>query len=185
MATRLKEEYNKRIRDEMMKEFGYANINAVPVLKKITVNAGVGEAVANAAALEEMSEIISVITGQKPVINKAKKAISAFKIREGMDIGVSVTLRGDKMWEFFDKLVNIVFPRTKDFRGLNPKSFDGSGNYSVGIQEHTVFPEVDPNKVAKIRPLQVTIVTNAKSDKAARELLDKFGFPFVKDVNKS
>ena len=125
------------------------------------------------------------ISGQKPVVNKAKKAVSAFKIREGMEIGVSVTLRGKRMWEFFDKLVNIVLPRTKDFRGLSPKSFDGRGNYSLGIEDHVVFIEIDPNNVTKIRSLEVTIVTTAKNDKDARIFLDKFGFPFRKDVNKS
>ena len=125
------------------------------------------------------------ISGQKPVVNKAKKAVSAFKIREGMEIGVSVTLRGKRMWEFFDKLVNIVLPRTKDFRGLSPKSFDGRGNYSLGIKDHVVFIEIDPNNVTKIRSLEVTIVTTAKNDKDARIFLDKFGFPFRKDVNKS
>ena len=125
------------------------------------------------------------ISGQKPVVNKAKKAVSAFKIREGMEIGVSVTLRGKRMWEFFDKLVNIVLPRTKDFRGLSPKSFDGRGNYSLGIEDHVVFIEIDPNNVTKIRSLEVTIVTTAKNDKDARIFLDKFGFLFRKDVNKS
>ena len=119
------------------------------------------------------------------IVNKAKKAISAFKIREGMEIGVSATLRGDRMWEFFDKLVNVVLPRTKDFRGLNPKSFDGAGNYSLGVEDHTVFVEIDPNNVTKIRSLEITIVTSAKNDKDAKLLLDKFGFPFRKNVNRS
>lgn len=183
--TRLQEEYNKTYKKELMAELNLDNVMAVPTIQKIVINSGVGEAVNNSSAVEEMAEVLGAISGQKPVINKAKKAISAFKIREGLEIGVSVTLRGDKMWEFFDKLVNVVFPRTKDFRGVNPKAFDGAGNYSVGITEHTVFPEIDPNKVQKIRPLQVTIVTTTKDDKMARALLDKFGFPFKKDVNKS
>lgn len=178
--TRLREEYNKRIRPELMKEKGYTNLMAVPTLTKIVINAGVGEATTNKVALEEMTEIITKIAGQKPVLTKSKKAISAFKIREGLEIGVMVTLRGDRMWEFFDKLVNVVLPRTKDFRGLNPKAFDGSGNYALGIREHTVFPEIDPNKVQKIRPLQVVIVTSARNDDDAKTLLDKFGFPFKK-----
>lgn len=183
MAARLKEEYNNKIRGEMMKEFKYSNIMEVPRIVKISVNAGVNDATSNSSALEEMAEILTQITGQKPVITKAKKAISAFKLREGLEIGTSVTLRGDKMWEFFDKLVNVVFPRTKDFRGLSPKAFDGAGNYSLGIVEHTVFPEIDPNRVTKIRPLQVTIVTTARTNEEAKQLLDKFGFPFKQDGN--
>jgi large subunit ribosomal protein L5 len=183
--ARLKEEYNKKIKKEMIKEKGYENHMQVPTLEKIIVNVGAGEAVTNSSALEEIVEMLTLITGQKPIINKATKAISAFKVRIGMEVGVSVTLRGDRMWEFFDKLVNVAFPRTKDFRGLNPDSFDGAGNYSVGIEDHTVFVEIDPNTVAKIRSLQVTIVTTAQNDKEGKLLLDKFGFPFRKDVNRS
>lgn len=183
MAARLKEQYTTKVRGELMKENNYPNLLSVPVFKKIVVNAGVGEATTNKAALDEMIEIITNITGQKPVINKAKKAISAFKVREGLEIGVTTTLRGDKMWEFLDKLINIVLPRTKDFRGLKPTAMDGAGNYSIGITEHTVFPEIDPNKVAKIRPLQVNIVTTAKTNEDAVKLLNKFGFPFAKNVN--
>ena len=128
---------------------------------------------------------MELISGQKPVINKAKKAVSAFKLREGMEIGVSVTLRGDRMWEFFDKLVNVVLPRVKDFRGLSAKSFDKAGNYTVGLDDHTIFLEIDPNNVTKIRGLEVTIVTTAKDAKSGKMLLDKFGFPFIKDVNRS
>jgi large subunit ribosomal protein L5 len=183
--ARLREEYNKKLKKEIMKELGYENPMQVPTLQKIVVNMGAGEAITNSSALEEIVEMLTLITGQKPVVNKAKKAISAFKIRKGEEIGVSVTLRGDRMWEFFDKLVNIVFPRTKDFRGLNPKSFDGAGNFSVGIEDHTVFVEIDANQVSKIRSLQVTIVTTADNDKEGKILLDKFGFPFIKDVNRS
>ena len=183
--ARLKEEYNNKIKQELMKEGGFKNPMEVPMLKKIVVNVGAGEAVNNKTAIEEIVEILRLITGQKPVVNKAKKAVSAFKIREGMEIGVSATLRGDRMWEFFDKLVNVVLPRTKDFRGLNPKSFDGAGNYSLGVEDHTVFIEIDPNNVTKIRSLEITIVTTAKNDKDAKLLLDKFGFPFKKDVNRS
>ena len=183
--ARLKEEYNNKIKQELMKEGGFKNPMEVPMLKKIVVNVGAGEAVNNKTAIEEIVEILRLITGQKPVVNKAKKAVSAFKIREGMEIGVSATLRGDRMWEFFDKLVNVVLPRTKDFRGLSPKSFDGAGNYSLGVEDHTVFVEIDPNNVTKIRSLEITIVTTAKNNKDARLLLDKFGFPFKKDVNRS
>lgn len=183
--ARLREEYNKKMKKEMMKELGHENPMQVPTLEKIVVNIGAGEVVSNSSALEEIVEMLTLITGQKPVVNKAKKAISAFKIRQGQEVGVSVTLRGDRMWEFFDKLVNVVFPRTKDFRGLSPKSFDGAGNYSVGIEDHTVFVEIDANQVSRIRTLQVTIVTTAEDDKEGKLLLDKFGFPFIKDVNRS
>ncbi len=181
--NRLQEEYNKTVSKELMKEQSYSNVMQVPTLKKIVVNVGAGEAVDNNAALDEIVEILTRITGQKPVVNKAKKAVSAFKIRQGMEIGVSVTLRGERMWQFFDKLVNIVLPRTKDFRGLSPRSFDGAGNYSLGIEDHTVFIEIDPNNVSKIRSLEVTIVTSAMNDKDGKALLDKFGFPFTKNVN--
>ena len=183
--ARLREEYNNRIKAELMKEGDFKNVMEVPTLKKIVLNVGAGEAITNKTALEENAKILELISGQKPVINKAKKAVSAFKLREGMDIGVSVTLRGDRMWEFFDKLINIVLPRTKDFRGLSTKAFDGNGNYSLGIEDHTVFIEIDPNNVTKIRSLEITIVTTAKNDKDARLLLDKFGFPFKKNVNRS
>lgn len=182
--ARLRDEYNKTIRGDIMKEFGFSNMMEVPTLSKIVVNVGAGDAIREADALEDIIDIVTSITGQKPLVNKAKKAVSSFKVREGMDIGVSVTLRGDRMWEFFDKLVNVVFPRTKDFRGLDVNSFDGSGNYSIGIEDHTVFPEIDANNIRKIRSLQVTIVTTAKDDKAGKILLDKFGFPFKKDVNR-
>ena len=181
--NRLQEEYNKTVSKELMKEQSYSNVMQVPTLKKIVVNVGAGEAVDNKAALDEIVEILTRITGQKPVVNKAKKAVSAFKIRQGMEIGVSVTLRGERMWQFFDKLVNIVLPRTKDFRGLSPRSFDGAGNYSLGIEDHTVFIEIDPNNVSKIRSLEVTIVTSAMNDKDGKALLNKFGFPFTKNVN--
>jgi large subunit ribosomal protein L5 len=185
MSARLREQYNTKFRDELKAELGLTNVMAVPSIKKIVINSGVGEATTNKEALAEVAEIITRIAGQKPVINKAKKAIAAFKVREGMDVGVSVILRGDRMWEFLDKLINVVFPRTKDFRGVNPKAFDGAGNYSLGIIDHTVFPEIDSNKVQKIRPLQVTIVTDARNNDKAFALLNKFGFPFTKNVNKS
>jgi large subunit ribosomal protein L5 len=183
--ARLKEEYNKTIKKEIMQEKGYRNPMQVPTLEKIVINVGAGEAAENRAALDEIIEMVTLIAGQRPVVNKAKKAISSFKVRPGMEIGVSVTLRGEKMWEFFDKLVNIALPRTKDFRGLSPNSFDGAGNYSIGIEDHTVFIEIDPNSVTKIRSLQVTIVTTAKTDEEGKMLLDKFGFPFIRDVHSS
>ena len=182
--SRLRDEYKNKIRQELLKEGQISNIMQVPTLEKIVINVGVSEATTNGEAIEDVVEILTQISGQKPVINKAKKAISSFKVREGMDIGVSVTLRGERMWDFFDKLVNVVMPRTKDFRGLPVGAFDGSGNYSIGVEDHTVFPEIDANNVRKIRSLQVTIVTTAKDDELAKMFLDKFGFPFRKDVNK-
>lgn len=182
--ARLREEYNKKIKKELLKELGYSNIMEVPTLKKIVINVGAGAVLNEADALEDIIDMVTLISGQKPIVNKAKKAVSAFKVREGMDIGVSVTLRGDRMWEFFDKLVNIVFPRTKDFRGLKVSAFDGAGNYSIGIEDHTVFPEIDANNIKKIRSLEVTLVTSAKDDKSGKAFLDKFDFPFKKDVNR-
>jgi large subunit ribosomal protein L5 len=182
--SRLREEYKTKVREELLKEKEFSNIMAVPTLEKIVLNVGVSEATTDGEAIEEVVEMLAQIAGQRPVINKAKKAVSAFKVREGMDIGVSVTLRGDRMWDFFDKLINVVMPRTKDFRGLPLTAFDGAGNYSIGIEDHTVFPEIDANNVRKIRSMQVTIVTTAKEDKPAKMFLDKFGFPFREDVNK-
>lgn len=183
--ARLREEYNNRIKAELMKEGNFTNVMQVPTLKKIVVNVGAGEAISNKAALEEITKMLELISGQKPVVNRAKKAISAFKLREGMEIGVSVTLRGDRMWEFFDKLINIVLPRVKDFRGLSAKSFDKAGNYTMGVEDHTIFVEIDPNNVTKIRGMEITIVTSAQNAKDGKLLLDKFGFPFIKDVNRS
>ena len=183
--SRLQEEYKNKIKQELLKEGKFSNIMEVPTLDKIVINVGVSEATTNSDAIDDVVEILTQISGQKPIVTKAKKAVSAFKLREGLDIGVAVTLRGDRMWDFFDKLVNIVFPRTKDFRGLPVKSFDGAGNYSIGIEDHTVFPEIDSNNVRKIRSLQVTIVTTTTEDKPAKMFLDKFGFPFREDVNNS
>jgi len=181
--NRLREAYKNKYRDELKKELGLKSTMAVPNLERIVVNSGVGEAVDNKQALEDVIEIMTLITGQKPVVTSAKKAVSSFKIREGNEIGVKVTLRGDRMWDFFDKLVNITLPRVKDFHGLSPKSFDGSGNYSIGIEDHVVFPEIDPNKVQKLRSLQITLVISGNSDDNSKAFLDKFGFPFKKDGN--
>lgn len=185
MANRLKEKYDKTLRPELQKELGYKSVMQVPRLLKIVVNSGVGEAVLNGAAINEVAENLGLITGQKPVVTKARRAVSGFKIRENMEIGVAVTLRGERMWNFFDKLISVVFPRTKDFRGISPKSFDGRGNFSLGIREHTVFPEIDSNKVQKLRGLQVTLVFASKSDSDTKLFLDKFGFPFAKNVVRS
>lgn len=176
----LKEKYIKEAIPALKKELGISNDFAVPNLEKIVINTGLGEAIKNAEALGKMSEDLAIITGQKPLETKAKKAISNFDLRIGDKIGLKVTLRRDRMWNFFKKLVSIVLPRVKDFRGVSPKSFDGRGNYSLGIREHTVFPEIDPNKVDKLRSLQVIIVTTAENDKDALSLLEKLGMPFAK-----
>ncbi len=181
--NRLKEQYTKKYREELKKELDLSSNMAVPKLEKIVVNSGVGEATTNSQAIEDMAEIMMLITGQKPVVTKAKKAVSSFKVREGDEIGVKVNLRGERMWSFFDKLVNVVLPRIKDFRGLSPKAFDGSGNYSLGIEDHIVFPEIDPNKVQKIRGLQITLVFSTDNDEYSKAFLNKFGFPFKRHGN--
>ncbi|MFI5174131.1 MAG: 50S ribosomal protein L5 [Terriglobia bacterium] len=178
MAARMKEIYKKQVAPALMKEFNYKNIMAVPQIKKIVVNMGVGEAIANAKILDVASAEVSAITGQKPVIARAKKSIASFKLRAGMPIGVSVTLRGEVMFEFFDRLCNIALPRVRDFKGLSTKSFDGRGNYTLGLRDQLVFPEIDYAKVDKIRGMNVTVVTSAKTDNEARSLLKLMGMPF-------
>jgi large subunit ribosomal protein L5 len=177
---RLKEKYQKVISQELQKELKIANKMAIPNLTKIVINSGLGEAKNDKNIIDEMLRDVTQLAGQKPVVTMTKKAISNFKIREKMPIGVMVTLRGDMMWYFFDRLVAIVLPRMKDFRGIPSRSFDGRGNYALGIKEHTVFPEVDPTKVAKLRGLQVIICTNAGNDDSAFLLLQKLGMPFQK-----
>jgi large subunit ribosomal protein L5 len=179
--NRLKEKYNKSLLKELKKELSIDNEMAVPNLKKIVVNIGMGEAVKNPQSLEKMGEDLALITGQKPRVTKTYKAISNFGIRQGMDIGIMVTLRRERMWDFFDKLVSIVLPRLKDFRGVSRKAFDGFGNYSLGVVDHTVFPEVDPNKVDRIRSLQIIIVTSAGDNRKGLALLQKLGMPFAKE----
>lgn len=181
--NRLKEIYRTKYRDELKKDLGLESIMAVPTLEKIVVNCGVGEAASNAEALKDTIEMIQLVTGQKPVTTRAKKAVATFKIRQGDEIGVMTILRGERMWDFFDKLINITIPRIKDFRGLSPKAFDGSGNYSFGIEDHVVFPEVDPNKVSKIRSLQATFVFSSDDNEHSKAFLNKFGFPFTKHGN--
>lgn len=175
----LREDYKKRIVAELKKEFDYSNDFAVPNLKKIIINSGVGESITNASVMERVEEDIRVISGQKPLRTKSKKAISNFKIRKGQEIGVMVTLRGERMWDFYQKLVSIVLPRVRDFRGVERK-FDGNGNYTLGVKEYSVFPEVDLTKMDKIRGLQIVIATTAKTDKEAEALLLKLGMPFKK-----
>ena len=178
--SRLKDQYQDKIVDALMKKFGYKNKLQVPKLNKIVVNMGVGEAKENAKILEAAVKDMETITGQKAVVTKAKKSVANFKIREGMAIGCKVTLRGEKMYEFFDRLVNLALPRVRDFRGINPNAFDGRGNYALGIKEQLIFPEIEYDKIDKIRGMDVIIVTTANTDEEGRELLAQFGMPFAK-----
>ena len=181
--SRLQEEYKKNILSQMMSKFNYKNVYQIPKLQKIVLNMGIGEAKEDAKILDKAQKELSLITGQKAVKTKAKKAIANFKIREGMALGVSVTLRNKIMYEFLDRFINIAIPRIRDFRGLNSKSFDGTGNYSLGIKEQIIFPEINYDKVDKIRGLNVTICTNAKTNQEALELLKSFNMPFPATEN--
>lgn len=178
MAARLKERYQKDVAPAIAKEFAIKNPMAVPRLEKIVLNMGMGEAVANAKILDTAVAELTSIAGQKPVITKAKKSIASFKLRQGMPIGVMVTLRGERMYEFFDRLVSVALPRVRDFRGVSPKAFDGRGNYTIGIREQLIFPEIDFNKVDKLRGMNISIVTTARNDEEARALLRALGMPF-------
>lgn len=178
--SRLKERYREEVVPAMMKEFEYSNIMRVPRLKKVVVNVGVGEALDNAKALDFVVQDVATITGQQPVITRARKSIANFKLREGRSVGVKVTLRGDRMWSFLDRMMNIALPRRRDFRGVSPDSFDGRGNYSLGFREQLVFPEVSYDKIDKIRGFEVSIVTTAESDEEGYRLLALLGMPFRK-----
>jgi len=178
MATRLKEKYSKEVRKKLADEFGIKNPMAIPKVEKVVLNMGVGEAIQNIKVLDNAVDELATITGQKPVVTKAKKSIASFKLREGQSIGARVTLRGEKMYEFLDRLINVALPRVRDFRGVPTKSFDGRGNYTLGIRDHLIFPEVDPVKVDKSRGMNITIVTTAKNDEQARFLLRELGMPF-------
>ena len=178
--SRLREQYENEIKDAMIKKFGYKNPMEVPKLDKIVVNMGVGEAKENAKILEAAVKDMEAITGQKAVTTKAKNAIANFKIRENMPIGCKVTLRGEKMYEFADRLINLALPRVRDFRGVNPNAFDGRGNYALGIKEQIIFPEIEYDKVDKVRGMDIIFVTTAKTDEEARELLTLFNMPFAK-----
>ena len=178
--SRLHEQYSNQIKDAMMKKFEYSNIMQVPKLEKIVINMGVGEAKENAKLLEAAVKDMEAITGQKAVTTKAKNAIANFKIRENMPIGCKVTLRGEKMYEFADRLINLALPRVRDFRGVNPNAFDGRGNYALGIKEQIIFPEIEYDKVDKVRGMDIIFVTTAKTDEEARELLTLFNMPFAK-----
>lgn len=177
---RLKNLYEETVRPELAKELGIENIMAVPSLEKIVVNVGLGEAKNDSGILDDMEQDIALITGQKPVRTQAKKAISNFKIRAGQEIGLKVTLRGSRMWEFYDRLVNIVLPRVKDFRGVSVRAFDGNGNYTLGLKEHTIFPEIDTNKVTRPRSMQMIFVANNADNVQSRLLHTKLGMPFEK-----
>ncbi|GMQ58015.1 50S ribosomal protein L5 [Vallitalea sediminicola] len=178
--SRIKEVYNNEIVDAMMKKFNYKNKMAVPKIEKIVINMGVGEAKENRKILDSAVSDMTIIAGQKPIITKAKKSVAAFKVREGMPIGCKVTLRGSRMFEFADRLINLALPRVRDFRGVNPNAFDGRGNYALGIKEQLIFPEIEYDKVDKVRGMDIIFVTTAKTDEEARELLTLFGMPFKK-----
>ncbi|MEE8384334.1 MAG: 50S ribosomal protein L5 [Dehalococcoidia bacterium] len=180
MVPRLKERYREEVLPALMKEFGYGNVMEAPRPEKMTVNVGLGEAVSDAKVLDSAVNDVAVITGQRPVITRAKKSISNFKLREGMPIGVMVTVRGGRMWEFMDRLVNAALPRLRDFQGLSPNSFDGRGNFSLGLREQLIFPEIDYDKIDRIRGLQINIITTAKTDEEGKRLLELLGVPFAR-----
>ena len=178
MKARLREHYQKDVVPALVKEFGYKNVMAVPKLEKISINMGMGEATQNAKVLDKAADELAHISGQRPVITKAKKSIAAFKLRQGMNIGTMVTLRGDRMYEFLDRLISVALPRVRDFRGISAKAFDGRGNYTLGVREQLIFPEIDFNKVDKTRGMNISIVTTARTDEEARSLLKSMGMPF-------
>jgi len=178
MSARLKERYQKDVVPALKKEFGYTNVMAVPRIHKVVVNMGLGEATSNAKLVDTGADELARITGQKPVTRRAKKSIAAFKVRKGMPIGVMVTLRGERMWEFLDRLVTIALPRVRDFKGVSPRGFDGRGNYTLGLRDQLLFPEIDYMKVDKARGMNVSVVTTAKTDEEARKLLQFIGMPF-------
>lgn len=181
---RLKEKYNKEVVKAMMEKFGYSNVMQAPRLKKVVVNMGVGDAIQNSKALDAAASDMAIITGQRPVITKAKKSIAAFKLRQGMKIGCKVTLRGDRMYEFVDKLFNVALPRVRDFRGVSVDSFDGHGNYSLGIKEQLIFPEIEYDKIEKIRGMDIVFVISARNDEEAREFLRLMGMPFKTNIGR-
>lgn len=178
--ARLKDQYVNEIAPALMKKFGYKNVMRIPKLDKVVINVACGEAKENSKVVDAVMNDLSLITGQKPVVCKAKKSVANFKLREGMPIGVKVTLRSDKMYEFIDRLFNVAFPRVRDFKGINPNSFDGRGNYSTGIKEQLIFPEIEFDKVDKVRGMDINFITTAKTDEEAKELLTMLGAPFAK-----
>jgi large subunit ribosomal protein L5 len=178
--ARLKQVYKDQVVAQLSEQFGYANVMQVPKITKITLNMGVGEAIADKKLLENAVNDLQALSGQKVVVTKARKSVAGFKIRDGYPIGCKVTLRGERMWDFFDRLVDVAIPRIRDFRGLNPKSFDGRGNYSMGVKEQIIFPEIDYDKVDRVRGMDITITTTARTDEEGRALLAAFSFPFKK-----
>ncbi|WAS05207.1 50S ribosomal protein L5 [Gloeomargaritales cyanobacterium VI4D9] len=178
MAQRLKSQYQETVIPRLMQEFGYTNVHQVPKLVKVTVNRGLGEAAQNAKALESSLQEITLITGQKAVVTRAKKAIAGFKIRQGMPVGMMVTLRGERMYSFLERLIHLALPRIRDFRGINPKGFDGRGNYSLGLKEQLIFPEIEYDKIDKIRGMDIAIITTARTDREGLALLKALGMPF-------
>jgi len=176
--SRMKDKYNDEVAKGLMEKFSYKNVMEIPKIEKVVINMGVGEAVSNPKILDVAVNDMMIIAGQKPIVTRAKKSIAAFKIREGMPIGAKVTLRGERMYQFLDKLLNIALPRVRDFRGVSPKSFDGRGNYTMGIKEQLIFPEIEYDKIDKVRGMDIIIVTTAKTDEEARELLKLMGMPF-------
>ena len=178
--SRLHDLYNKQIRSELQEKFAYNNVMEIPKLEKIVINIGVGEATENAKTVDAAASDLEAIAGQKPIIFKAKKSLASWKIREGMPLGCKVTLRGERMYEFLDRLINIALPRVRDFRGISSTSFDGRGNYAFGVKEQLLFPEIDFEKIDRVRGMDIIVVTTAKTDEEARELLTKFGMPFKK-----
>ena len=176
--SRLRERYSKEVAPALAKEFGYKNVMAIPKIEKVVVNMGLGEATGNAKIVDTGADEVMRITGQKPVVTRAKKSIAQFKVRKGMPIGTMVTLRGDRMWEFLDRLISIALPRVRDFRGVSPRGFDGRGNYTLGLKDQLLFPEIDYMKVDKARGMNISVVTTAKSDEESRKLLQLLGMPF-------
>lgn len=182
--SRLKEKYKNEVVKAMMAKFRYKNVMQVPRLEKVVINMGVGDAIQNSKALDAAASDLATITGQRPVITKAKKSVAAFKLRQGMKIGCKVTLRGERMYDFVDKLINVALPRVRDFRGVSPDSFDGRGNYSLGIKEQLIFPEIEYDKIEKVRGMDIIFVTTAKTDEEARELLRLLGMPFRAEARR-
>jgi large subunit ribosomal protein L5 len=178
--SQLQKTYNAKVAPQLKEKFNYNNVHQIPRLKKIVLNMGLGEAIHNIKIIDSAVEELMIIAGQRPVVTRARKSIAAFKLREGMPIGCMVTLRGERMYDFFDKLVNVALPRVRDFRGISPKAFDGAGNYSLGIKEHIIFPEIDYDKIDKIKGMNISIVTSAENDEEGRELLTLMGMPFRK-----
>ena len=178
--NRLRQKYENEVKNQMVEKFGYKSVMQIPTIDKIVINMGVGDAVSNSKVLDEAVAELALITGQKPVITRAKKSIAGFRLREGMPIGCKVTLRGERMYDFLDKLVSVSLPRVRDFRGVSKKSFDGRGNYTLGVKEQLIFPEIDFDKVNKVRGMDIVVVTTANTDEEARELLTQLGMPFQK-----